>query len=124
MRHASRALHCLPATNALLVPFPARRPDVVVKRNNPCGASDLLDQLFTFAVVMLNDVLVVEKVEGRVRQGAKNQLKPVFLDRATLVPFEQSGVTDRYLALVEDDPFQFGVAPVSVPPQEHLAVSI
>ena len=64
----------------------------------------------------MNDVLVVEKVEGRVRQGAKEQLKPVFLDRATLVPFEQSGVADGYLALGEDDPFQFRVAPVSVTP--------
>jgi len=124
MRHASRALHCLPATNALLAPFPVRRPDVVVKRHNPGGARDLLDQLFTCAVVLVNDVLVVEKVEGRVRQGAKEQLKPVLLDRATLVPFEQSGVADRYLALGEDDPFQFRVAPVSVTPQEHRAVAI
>jgi hypothetical protein len=124
MRHARRALHFLPATNALLVPFPVRRPDVVVKRNNRCGPSDLLDQLLTFAVVMLNDVLVVEKVDVRVRQRTKTQLKPVFLDRATLVPLKQSGVTDRDLTLVEDDPFQFGVAPVSVPPQEHLAVAI
>jgi len=124
MRHARRALHFLPATNVLLAPFPVRRPDVVVKRNNPCGARDLLDQLFTFAVVLLNDVLVVEKVEVRVRQGTKKQLKPVFLHRATLVPLERSGVTDRDLALVEADPFQFGVAPVSVTPQEHLAVAI
>jgi hypothetical protein len=124
MGHASRALHFLPATNALLAPFPVRRPDVVVKRNNRCGAGDLLDQLFTFAVVILNDVLVVEKVKVLVRKGAKKQLKPVFLDSATLIPPEQSGVTDRYLACVEDHPFQFGVAPVSVTPQEHLAVSI
>src|SRR4029453_5841675 len=124
MRHARRALHFLPATNALLVPFPVRRPDVVVKRYNRCGARALLDQLFNFAVEMLNGVFVVEKVEVRVRKGAKKQLKPVFLDRATLVPLEQSGVMDRDLALIEDDPFEFGVAPVSVPPQEHLAVSI
>jgi hypothetical protein len=31
---------------------------------------------------------------------------------------------DRDLTLVVDDPFQFGVAPVSVPPQEQLAVAI
>jgi hypothetical protein len=124
MRYASRALHFLPATNALLASFPVRRPDVVVKRNHRCGASDLLHQLFTFAVVMLNDVLVVEKVEVRVRKGAKTQLKPVLLDRATLVSLEQSRVMDRDLALVEDDPFQFGVAPVSVAPQEYLAVAI
>src|SRR5262245_52707495 len=58
MRHASRALHFLPATNALLAPFPVCRPDVVVKRNNCCGASDLLDQLLAFAVVLVNDILV------------------------------------------------------------------
>src|SRR5262249_44471558 len=63
MRHAGRALHFLPATDALLAPFPVRRPDVVVKRHNPGGARDLLDQLFTLAVVLVNDVLVVEKVE-------------------------------------------------------------
>src|SRR5262245_14225601 len=43
MRHVSRALHGLSATNALFAPFPVRRPDVVVKRNHRCGASDLLD---------------------------------------------------------------------------------
>jgi len=68
--------------------------------------------------------VVVEKVEVRVRQGTKTQFKSIFLDRATLVPLEQSGVTDRDLTLVEDDPFQCGVAPVSVTPVEHLAVSI
>jgi hypothetical protein len=96
----------------------------MVKRNNRRGASDLLDQLFTFAVVMLNDVLVIKKVERPVRKGAKDQLKSVFLDRTMPAPLEQSGVTDRDLALVEDDPFQFRVAAVSVPPQEHLAVAI
>src|SRR5262245_32049997 len=67
MRHARWTLHFLPTTNALLAPIPVRRPNVVVKRNNCCGASDFWDQLFTFAVVILNDVLVVEKVETRVR---------------------------------------------------------
>jgi hypothetical protein len=97
MRHASWALHFLPATNALLAPFPVRRPDVVVKRNNRCGPSDLSDQLLTFAVVMLNDVVVVEKVEVQVRQGTKTQLKPVFLDRATLVPLEDVNEQVRQL---------------------------
>ena len=67
---------------------------------------------------------MVEKVEVRVCKGAKKQLNPIFLDRATLVPFEQSSVTDRNLTLVVDDPFQFGVAPVSVPSQEYLTVAI
>jgi hypothetical protein len=118
------ALHLLPALEALLALFASRRPDVVVKGEDVRGTSHLSDHLFTFAVVVLNDFLMIKKVEIWTSQRTGQQFKPIFINASTLLPLKESGVVDCHLPLVKDKPLKASVAAVSIASGEQPAVSV
>ena len=96
----------------------------MVKGNNRGGTSHLLDSVFTLAVVVVNDVLVIKKVKVWVPERTRQQFKAVFLHTSTLLPMEEACVVNRHLSLIEDHAFNSAVRPVSVAQGEHRTISV
>ena len=88
------------------------------------------DDLGAFAVVVLNDFPMIEKVEVRALKGTGQQFKAVCLKaarRVSVLPLlfrQQPGIMDRHLPLIKDNPFHAAVAAVRIAAEEHFAVAV
>ena len=96
----------------------------MVKGNNRGGASHLLDGVFTLAVVVVNDGLVIKKVKVWTLERTRQQFEAVFLNTATLLSMQEACVVNRHLSLIKDHAFNSAVRPVSVAQGEHRPIAV
>ncbi len=124
VHHVDRRLDLLPALDAAPAAVAGDRADVVVEGRDQAGAGLLTDDGGAVGVIATHDPVVVEEVDVRRRDGARDQLEAVGVERVAPCARPAAGVVHGHLPLFQVGAFPGAVVAVAVAAHEHLAVAM